>query len=47
MISGLPHWIPPRWLDHDQKPMVNYRIKDRNQRRKKRRPPPNASPPNE
>ena len=23
MTDGLPHWIPPRWLDPDQRPRVN------------------------
>lgn len=23
MIDGLPHWVPPRWLDPDQTPRVN------------------------
>ncbi|WP_168207549.1 hypothetical protein [Microlunatus elymi] len=29
MIDGLPYWIPPRWIDHDQKPRLNYRIRIR------------------
>jgi hypothetical protein len=24
--DGLPEWIPPRWIDHDQRPQVNARI---------------------
>jgi Domain of unknown function (DUF222) len=24
---GLPEWIPPRWIDHDQRPQVNTRIR--------------------
>lgn len=27
MIDGLPWWIPPRWIDHDQKPLINHRIR--------------------
>ncbi len=29
MIDGVPNWIPPRWVDHDQKPMINFRIRQR------------------
>ena len=25
--DGLPEWIPPWWIDHDQRPQVNYRIR--------------------
>ena len=31
MINGLPHWIPPRWIDPEQKPKFNYRIQLRHQ----------------
>jgi hypothetical protein len=24
--DGLPEWIPPRYLDSDQKPLINNRI---------------------
>ena len=24
--DGLPEWIPPKWVDRDQKPMINTRI---------------------
>ncbi|WP_172836220.1 HNH endonuclease signature motif containing protein [Microlunatus soli] len=27
MIDGLPWWIPPRWIDPDQTPMINNRIR--------------------
>ena len=27
MINGLPWWIPPRWVDPDQKPLINNRIR--------------------
>jgi hypothetical protein len=26
MTNGLPYWIPPRWIDPDQQPKINYRI---------------------
>lgn len=29
MIDGVPNWIPPRWVDHDQKPLINFRIRQR------------------
>ena len=25
--DGLPEWIPPRWIDHDQHPHINTRIR--------------------
>jgi hypothetical protein len=27
MINGLPWWIPPKWIDPEQKPLINHRIK--------------------
>ena len=24
--NGIPEWIPPRWVDRDQKPLINTRI---------------------
>ena len=24
--DGIPEWIPPRWVDRDQKPLINTRI---------------------
>jgi hypothetical protein len=24
--DGLPEWIPPTWVDREQKPMINTRI---------------------
>jgi hypothetical protein len=24
--DGLPEWRPPKWLDHEQKPILNTRI---------------------
>jgi len=24
--DGLPEWLPPRWVDRDQKPLINTRI---------------------
>jgi hypothetical protein len=40
--QGLPEWIPPRWIDQDQQPHINTRIRrihtqrrlDRNRRRR-------------
>jgi hypothetical protein len=40
--DGLPEWIPPRWIDQDQRPHINIRIRrlnaqhqlDRNQQRR-------------
>lgn len=29
MIEGLPHWIPPRWVDREQKPILNQRLRRR------------------
>jgi hypothetical protein len=26
-VDGLPEWIPPRWIDQDQQPHINNRIK--------------------
>ena len=25
--DGLPEWIPPRWIDHQQRPQLNARIR--------------------
>ena len=25
--DGLPEWIPPKWVDRDQKPLINTRIR--------------------
>ncbi|MDT4988947.1 MAG: hypothetical protein QOI74_3041, partial [Micromonosporaceae bacterium] len=25
MINGIPHWIPPKWLDPEQRPIRNTR----------------------
>jgi hypothetical protein len=25
--DGLPEWIPPWWIDHDQRPQINIRIR--------------------
>jgi hypothetical protein len=30
---GLPEWIPPSWIDHDQRPQVNARIRRLNSQR--------------
>jgi hypothetical protein len=27
MVDGLPWWVPPKWLDPDQKPRQNTRAK--------------------
>jgi len=24
MIGGVPHWVPPRWIDLDQTPRRNH-----------------------
>lgn len=29
MIGGLPHWIPPRWVDREQQPILNERLASR------------------
>ncbi len=29
MVDGLPHWIPPRWADPEQRPILNRRLRDR------------------
>ena len=26
MIRGLPHWLPPRWVDREQRPILNDRL---------------------
>jgi len=26
MTAGLPHWIPPRWIDREQRPLRNARV---------------------
>ena len=31
--DGLPEWIPPRWIDQDQQPHINARIKRINTQR--------------
>ena len=31
--DGLPEWIPPRWVDHDQRPQINARIRRINTQR--------------
>jgi Domain of unknown function (DUF222) len=31
--DGLPEWIPPRWIDQDQRPQVNARIRRLNTQR--------------
>lgn len=31
MIGGLPHWIPPRWVDRAQQPVLNQRLARRYQ----------------
>ncbi len=31
--DGLPEWIPPRWIDHDQRPHINTRIQRVNAQR--------------
>jgi hypothetical protein len=23
MLNGRPHWVPPKWIDPEQKPMRN------------------------
>jgi hypothetical protein len=46
MINGIPTWIPPRWIDPDQQPMINYRILDRlKTERGAESPPPRGTPP--
>lgn len=27
MIGSLPHWVPPRWIDPDQTPMLHHRLR--------------------
>jgi hypothetical protein len=46
--DGLPEWIPPRWIDHDQRPHINTRIRRLNaqhqlDRRNQRRRTPTAA----
>jgi len=36
--DGLPEWIPPRWVDRDQKPLINTRIQAARTARKQTRP---------
>ncbi len=31
MVDGLPAWVPPRWVDPDQRPLLNSRIIARHQ----------------
>jgi hypothetical protein len=35
--DGLPEWIPPRWIDQDQQPHINARIRRLNAQRQLRR----------
>jgi len=41
--AGLPEWIPPWWIDHDQRPQINTRIRrlraQRGNLRRRRRTP--------
>ena len=41
--DGLPEWIPPWWIDHDQRPQINTRIRRIHAQQgnlpKRRRPP--------
>ena len=42
--DGLPEWIPPWWIDQDQRPQLNARIRRLHaQRRLGRRRPPTAA----
>jgi hypothetical protein len=45
--DGLPEWIPPWWIDQDQRPQLNARIRrihaQRQQHRRHRRRPTNAA----
>lgn len=43
--GGLPEWIPPRWLDREQRPLVNQRISGRQLRQVLDRggPPPSVA----
>jgi len=27
LTTGLPHWTPPRWVDPNQQPLINDRIR--------------------
>ena len=31
MIDGLPAWVPPKWVDREQRPLRNARITARQQ----------------
>jgi hypothetical protein len=37
-LDGLPEWRPPRWVDRDQKPLINSRILAQLQTWKRRQP---------
>jgi hypothetical protein len=45
--DGLPEWIPPWWIDQDQRPQINTRIRrlhaQRQPERRRRRRPPDAA----
>jgi hypothetical protein len=36
--DGLPEWIPPRWIDHHQRPQINARIRRLHTQRQLQRP---------
>ena len=36
--DGIPEWIPPRWVDRDQKPLINTRIQATRTARQQARP---------
>ena len=36
--NGLPEWIPPRWIDQDQTPQLNTRIRRLHAQSQQRRP---------
>ena len=31
MLDDLPAWVPPRWVDHEQRPLRNTRVLARQQ----------------
>jgi hypothetical protein len=41
--DGLPEWVPPWWIDRNQRPQINTRIRrlhaQRQPERRRRRPP--------
>jgi hypothetical protein len=47
--DGLPEWIPPWWIDRNQQPQINARIRRLHAQRgdllqhRRRRQPPNAA----